>query len=136
MKIWFGYGSEHSMNLVMIGRFKDTGSAASAKRLIDRLTRKVTEEVQAGRLQIDGSQDRFPNEIREFLNNEKVYDIGPAELGQFAYDVTVKLDGDTIVMRTDESDVSSFLKVLLNNEARVEVFSAHFYPEAETARGG
>ena len=27
MKIWNGYGSEHSMNLVMIGRFKTVGEA-------------------------------------------------------------------------------------------------------------
>ena len=41
MKLWYGYGSEHSMNLVMIGRFKDAVAAAQAKRVIDALTTKV-----------------------------------------------------------------------------------------------
>ena len=44
MKIWQGYGSEHSMNLVMIGHFKDAGSAVKAKELIDSFTEFVNAE--------------------------------------------------------------------------------------------
>jgi hypothetical protein len=43
--------------------------------------------------------------------------------------VSISQDGDKIILRTDESDVSAFLKVLLDRSARVEVFSAHDYPE-------
>jgi len=42
MKIWRGYGSEHSSNLVMIGRFKTVGDAEAAKRIIDRLAEQIT----------------------------------------------------------------------------------------------
>lgn len=32
MKIWQGYGSEHSMNLVMIGHFKSPKDATHAQK--------------------------------------------------------------------------------------------------------
>jgi hypothetical protein len=48
MKIWWGYGSEHSMNLVMIGKFASVGEAEAAKQLIDRLAEGVQNEVDAG----------------------------------------------------------------------------------------
>ncbi len=61
-----------------------------------------------------------------------LYTIGPPEVEQFAYDVNVKLDAARIVVTTDESDVSAFLKVLVDHGAsRVEVFSAHFYKEGQ-----
>ena len=44
MKIWNAFGTEHSMNLVMIGRFKEVRNAEEAKRLIDRLTEQVIDE--------------------------------------------------------------------------------------------
>jgi hypothetical protein len=47
MKIWKGYGSEHSMNLVMIGHFKEACDAREAKRLIDQLIERVAREAKA-----------------------------------------------------------------------------------------
>ena len=35
MKVWNGWGSEHSMNLVMIGRFEEVDAAKKAKLIID-----------------------------------------------------------------------------------------------------
>ena len=37
MKLWNAFGSEHSMNLVIIGRFNEVRDAELAKELIDRL---------------------------------------------------------------------------------------------------
>jgi hypothetical protein len=131
MKVWVGYGSEHSANLVMIGRFEDAGDAAAAKRLIDRLTTLVAEEQEAGRMRIGEADERFSDQVLEVLGNEHFHSIGPAELEQFAYDVSVKHTGTTIELRTDEIDVSAFLKVLLDHKARVEVFSAHDHGQAK-----
>jgi hypothetical protein len=128
MKIWYGYGSEHSMNLVMIGRFEDAADAASAKRLIDQLIALVVAEEAAGRLRIGEPEGRFSDEARALLARERVHSLYPFELEQFAYDVRVEHDGTTIVIKTDESDVSGFLKVLLDHKARVDVYSAHFHP--------
>ncbi|MBI3412120.1 MAG: hypothetical protein HY040_27630 [Planctomycetes bacterium] len=132
MKLWFGYGSEHSMNLVMIGRFEDARDAVRAKQLIDRVIEKVSEDVAAGLIDFDGSTERFSKEMTEFLQNEKVYNLAPAELEQFAYDVAVEVKGSTLVLRTDECDVSAFLKLLIDHRARVEVFSAHHHPETKS----
>ena len=61
--------------------------------------------------------------------------MAPDELQQLGYDAYVKLDGDKVVVTTDEADLSAFLKVLLEKGARVEVFSAHVYPNEEYGRG-
>jgi len=135
MKIWNGYGSEHSMNLVMIGRFRDAADAAKAKQIIDWLVEKVDADVKAGQLDVGEGSDRFTAGMLDLLGRVNVATIGPNEVEQFAYDVTVKLKDNQVILTTEESDVSAFLKVLVDRGARVEVFSAHDYPEAEYGRG-
>ena len=136
MKVWYGYGSEHSMNLVMIGRFKDAGNAAKAKQVIEQLTEQVNADVQAGLMEIGEQADRFTNGMLDLLRQVNVHSLGPAELEQFAYDVSVTLEDKQVVLITDESDVSVFLKVLIDKGARVEVYSAHDYPRTGYGRGG
>lgn len=130
MKIWYGYGSEHSMNLVMIGRFKDIGDAAAAKKIIELLTKQVEADVDAKLMTVGEPAERFTENMLDLLQNVKVHSIGPAELEQFAYDVTVTVEDNRLVLKTDEIEVSAFLKVLLDSGARIEVYSAHNYPEA------
>lgn len=127
MKIWYGYGSEHSMNLVMIGRFKDAVSAAKAKEVIDRLTDQVNADAQAGL--VGEGTEHFSDGMLDLLTNVKVHTLRPTELEQFTYDVNVEIKGSQIVLTTDEVDVSAFLKVLIDMGARVEVYSAHDYPD-------
>jgi hypothetical protein len=134
VKIWYGHGSEHSMNLVMIGHFKDAGTAAAAKEAIDQLTEFVMAESQAGEIEIGGHTDRFPKKLQDLLYELKIYDVAPVELEQFGYEFGVKIDEDKVVLTTDESDVSAFLKVLVDRGARVEVYSAHHYPDTEYGR--
>ncbi len=131
MKIWHGYGSEHSMNLVMIGKFEDASSATTAKWVIDSLTEQVNADIQAGAMHIGEQREKFGDAMLELLQKVKFYSVQPSELEQFAYDVTVEVKGDKVIVRTDESDVSAFLKVLLHKGAHVEVFSAHDYPEPD-----
>jgi hypothetical protein len=54
MRIWYGYGSEHSMNLVMIGRFKSAVDAEKTKEIIDQLTEKLVDKIEVG-----STRDRF-----------------------------------------------------------------------------
>ena len=37
MRIWYGFGSEHSANLMMIGRFKTSEDAKEAILVLERL---------------------------------------------------------------------------------------------------
>jgi hypothetical protein len=48
---------------------------------------------------------------------------------QFMFDVSVDIKGSKVVITTDESEVSAFIKVLLDKGAKVEIYSSHDYPE-------
>lgn len=135
MKIWYGHGSEHSMNLVMIGRFKDASDAHKAKQVIEWLIKQVENDVQAGLVRIGERANRYSDGMQDIMQKTDMYTIGPTELEQFAYEVNVKVENDQIVVTTDEIDVSAFLKVLLEKGARVEVYSAHDYSDTAYGRG-
>jgi hypothetical protein len=135
MKIWFGYSSEHSSNLVMIGRFKEVGKATKAKEIIEKLIEQVRADEQAGLIKLGERADRYTDDMLDVLQKVEVHSIAPAELEQFAYDLTIKVKNNELVLTTEEIDVSAFLKILLDNGARVEVYSAHNYPNTEHGRG-
>lgn len=135
MKIWYGYGSEHSANLVMIGQFKEEDDATKAKEIIDKISAQVNADREAGLLNRARGTDRYTDGMRALLNEIKIYSISPAEFEQFEYDVKVEVINGEVVITTDEIDVSAFLKVLFDRGARVEVYSAHHYPESEHRRG-
>jgi hypothetical protein len=136
MKAWNGYGSEHSMNLVMIGRFTEAHDAKEAVRLIERLTEQASAESTVEHADEEDKNPRFSEAMSKILNTSKIYSIGPAELEQFTYDVQVSVADSEVVITTDEVDVSAFLKLLLDKGARIEVYSAHTYPDTGHGRGG
>jgi hypothetical protein len=135
MKVWHQYGSEHSANLVMIGHFKDATNATKAKEIIDALTKQVEKDQSNGRLVIGDSSERYGNEMLDLLGRLNVASIGPQELEQFAYEATIKMEGDKIILKTEEMDISAFLKVMFNLGARIEIYSAHDYPDTGYGRG-
>jgi hypothetical protein len=135
MKVWYGFGTEHSMNLVMIGRFRDAVTAETVNQIIEQFTTALRAEEEAGRLTVGEPNDRYSEEILRLLTDFGIHSVGPAELEQFLYDVSVRRDGDMIVVTTEEVDVQALLKVLLAKGARVEVYSAHDYPDTGDGRG-
>jgi hypothetical protein len=129
MKIWNSYGSEHSANLVMIGRFRDVASAKEAKAIIDELTHFMMSTDD------DFEQsDSFSDAALDLLKKLKFYSIRANELAQFAYDVRSEVKENQIVITTDELAVSAFFKLLIDKGARVEVYSAHDYPDIDKGR--
>ncbi|MFC9104601.1 DUF6375 family protein [Streptomyces rochei] len=134
MKVWYGYGTEHSMNLVMIGRFEDATAAERAHTIIKELTKALQAEEEAGRLIVGEPDDRFSDEVLALLSDLNIHSIGPRELEQFLYDLTMRREGDSIVVTTDETDVQALLKVLLDKGARIEVYSAHDHPDTGQGR--
>ncbi len=135
MKFWYQYGSEHSANLVMIGHFKNVTDATKAKGIIDAITQQVRNDVDSEKLVIGSPQEHFSEEMLDLLVRLNTVIIGPNEIEQFAYDVSVKVKGNGIEVTTDEFDISAFLKVMLNKGAKIEVYSAHDYPETGYGRG-
>jgi hypothetical protein len=131
MKIWHGYGSEHSANLVMIGRFKTIEAAHRAKDAIDQLAKQyATDASEASETEAEGS-DRYSDAMLDVMQNVRVHNVGPAELEQLNLDINVKLDGNEIQITTDEIEVSAFLKILIDKGAKLEVYSAHDYPDED-----
>jgi hypothetical protein len=130
MKIWYGYGSEHSMNLVMIGHFKSQDDAAETQHLIEQLTEGLRDKIDVGT-----SYTRFGDDVMDLLRKTNCYSLSPSELKNFLYDIHTQVEGDKIVLTTNESDVSAFFKLMINNGAKVEIYSAHYYPDTEYGRG-
>lgn len=135
MKLWYQHGSEHSANLVMIGHFEDATEATTVKEIIDALTKQVADDQHKGTLVVGSPSERYGTEMLDLLGRLNVASIGPQELEQFAYEVTVKLEGSKIVLTTEEIDISAFLKVMFNRGARIEVYSAHDHPGTDYGRG-
>ncbi len=135
MKIWYQNGSEHSANLVMIGHFENAADAAKAKEIIVALMKQVAEDQSAGTLTLGSPSERYGNAMLDLLSKLNVASIGPRELEQFLYDVSVNVEDSKIILTTEEIDISAFLKVLFDQGARIEVYSAHNHPDSEYGRG-
>lgn len=135
MKIWTEYGSEHSMNLVMIGRFENEEDAVKVKEIIDGLTKQVRSDEEAGKIKVGFPADRYTDVMLDLLGKMNVGSIGPTEVEQFAYEFKIKREKTQIVITTEEADISALLKILVGKGARVEVFSAHNFPNTEYGRG-
>lgn len=129
MKIWSAYASEHSMNLVMIGRFEEVRDAEDVGGLLERLIDQVSSEPEAYAWDARPGDRRFSDEMLELLRASKLNTIGPPELEQFGYDVRVEVKGKEVVVTTDETDISAFLKTLIEKGGRIEIYSAHDYPD-------
>ncbi|WP_419780286.1 DUF6375 family protein [Maridesulfovibrio sp.] len=125
MKIWHESVSEHSMRLVMIGSFKEVRDADKAKDIIDKFTGYALENDD----KLDANTDRYDDALLDLMRNTNTHLIGPSEIEQFMYGVDVGTEGKKIIIQTDESEVSAFMKILINEGARVEVYSGHDYPE-------
>lgn len=124
MKTWNSYGSEHSANLVMIGRFKDSNSANEAKEAIDAITDFMTSGEADGT-----SPGQYPEGLMDILKRVGFFSLATSELEQFTMDIHSELKDEHVIITTDEPDVSAFLKLMVDKGARVEVFSAHVHPD-------
>ncbi|MDH4100644.1 MAG: DUF6375 family protein [Nitrospirota bacterium] len=130
MRIWRGYGAEHSQNLVMIGQFKQQEDAEKTQKIIEQLSTGFS-----GKADLETPYYRFDDDVQALLRETNVYNLAPYELEQLVYDINVRIIGDKLVLTTEELDVSAFLKLMIENGAKVEIYSAHDYPEAEFGRG-
>lgn len=128
MKIRNGYGSEHSMNLVLIGKFKNAQDAEKVVRDIDRLSAQVSKDSDDSVLSDKPENQRFSDEMLTMLRSINIHSLAPNELEQLVSDYHLKREDCRITVRTDEADVSAFIKLFIDAGAKVEIFSAHEYP--------
>lgn len=128
MKIWNGYGSEHSMNLVLIGMFKRAQDAEKVERDIDKLSAQASKDDSLSITFGNPEGQRFSDDMLSLLRSLKLNTLGPADLGQLLFEHDLRREGDRITVTTDEAEVSAFVKLFIEAGAKVEVFSAHDYP--------
>lgn len=132
MKIWNEYGSEHSMNLVLIGRFKRAQDAEKVEKDIDRLSAQASKDDSPFIAFGEPEDQRFSDDMLSLLRSLNLNTLGPADLGQLVSEHHLKREGDRITVTTDEAEVSAFVKLFIEAGAKVEVFSAHDYPSDST----
>ncbi|MDX3967702.1 MAG: DUF6375 family protein [Bradyrhizobium sp.] len=124
MKIWFGYGSEHSANLVIIGEFKGADDAQSSLDLLNRAVEVARSDEKAGRLNAGAVASKFTDaQMDLFRATELSLNYGDPE--QLLLDFDARREGKKVVITTEEQDINAFMKVLLHGGAKVEVYSAH-----------
>jgi hypothetical protein len=133
MKVWHGYGTEHSMNLKLIGHFASAEEAKAAVETIAALTATAEAEQEAGRLEYGEPPRMFSDALLAVLSELRMHSFAYADIEQFLYDTDVKTDGPDVVIQTDEIDVIAFIRVLLARGAKLEMFSMH---EHGTGAGG
>ena len=132
MKIWNGYGSEHSMNLVLIGRFKRTQDAENVMKSIEKLSAQASKDDSYTISFSEPEDQRFSDEMLSLLRKLNLNTLGPTDLGQLLSDHRLEQNADRITVTTDEAEVSAFLKIFIEAGAKVEVFSAHDYSSDST----
>src|SRR6266542_3911953 len=74
--------------------------------------------------------NRYSEQALELLKTVNFYSVSPVEFEQFRYEVMPTLEGDKLMLRTDDVEISAVLKIMVENGARVEVYSAHTYPDS------
>lgn len=133
MRIWRSYGSEHSMDLVLIGKFVTVSGAEAAVERMEAL--KVLAEAEWSDDDDWLRRDqRMPTALRDGLMNLQLYEMGREDVDNYVFEHSIKRNGSTVTVTTEESEVQGFLKVLIRLGARVEVFSRHDWNEDGTPR--
>lgn len=132
MRIWHSYGSEHSMDLVLVGTFETVSGAAAAIERMEAL--KTLAEADWEEDDWRHPDERMPAPLADELRKLKLYEMGRPDVDIYAYEHTVERKGTTVRIWTEESEVQGFLKVLIHLGARVEVFSRHHWNEDGTVR--
>lgn len=139
MRIWHSYGSEHSMDLVLVGTFETVSGAEAAVERMDAL--KTLAEAAWSDDDWRRPDEPMPDQLADGLRRLKLYEMGRFDVDIYADEHTVERKGSTVRVWTDESEFQGFVKVLIHLGARVEVFSRHHWnedgtPRTDASRGG
>jgi hypothetical protein len=132
MRIWHSYGSEHSMDLVLVGKFETVSGAEAAIEQMEAL--KALAQAEWSDDDWRRQDERMPDSLAAALRKLKLYEMGRSDVDIYYFDHSVERNGSTVRVWTEESEVQGFLKVLIHLGARVEVFSCHHWNEDGTPR--
>ena len=74
---------------------------------------------------------QFAPDIMKFLQGKNILNLTPDELAELTFQPAIELRGKNITIRTEEIDVLSFVKILIEEGAFVQIFSTHNFSESE-----
>lgn len=123
MKVWNGFGGEHSAKLRIVGTFETESDASNARAIIDALS-EVSWEV-AQKIQNDRE---FTREVLDLLVSLNFMSVGHDHLAHFHFEFDMKQAGNQLEIRTDELTLEAFALPMLNNGATIKIFSEHNWP--------
>jgi hypothetical protein len=132
MRIWHSYGSEHSMDLILVGTFETVSGAETAIEQMEAL--KALAEAEWSDDDWRRHDERMPRTLADELMKLELYDMGRSDVDIYAFEHSTERNGSTVRIWTEESEVQGFLKVLIHLGARVQVFSRHHWNEDGTPR--
>jgi len=129
VKIWNGYGSDHSSSLMIIGHFKASTDAEKTMALIEELTSTAGNDLAAGSIEYLEDNDDFSEATREKLRELNLYSLSPSEIADFALlNASPRVEGSDIRIFSDDVEIGGFIKLMVLRGAKVEVFSTHDHP--------
>ncbi len=128
MKVWTSYGAEHSLNLVIIGHFKEAVDAEEFESLVSSLKGNLMDDSD-----FDVDSDRFSSGMLDYLEKKNLFCLSPQQLSQLLYDMHIERKGNKIIISSDD-DLNALSSLLIHEGAKVEIFSAHSYPNKEYGR--
>lgn len=123
MKIWNSYGTEHSLDLVIIGKFTNASEASEFHTLVNEITDFLSDNES-----FEIGATKYDRETLDFLMNKNIVSLSPEQLGHFILDVNVELESNQVRISSDD-DVNAFISLLIHQGAKVEVFSRHHHEE-------
>ena len=129
MKIWVGFGSEHSANLVMIGRFATLEDAAGAERELQELSDLIVNEFDYDAYDENRMGVFTVDAIRKCLERLSLHTFSAEDVETLGREHHVTRRGAEIEVRTDEWDLGGLLKFMIHKRARIQVYSAYDYPD-------
>jgi hypothetical protein len=128
MKVWKGYGTEHSANLVIVGTFKTVNDATQASKIIMELTDIVRQDEEDGFIRAGNIPAKFSERIMSFVERTDFAMMNHEDPEALLYDFDITQDGNKISIHTEEQKYQIILNMMLSKGAKIEIFSAHDYP--------
>lgn len=130
MKVWYGYGSDHSANLVMIGEFKTAEEASRVLNLIEKLIENASSDLAQRIFDYGEESERFSESTTKSLRELGLNYLAPGDISDFAnWAPSIDKTGKSIRFRSDEERVGGFVNLLVKEGAKVEVYSEHEFPD-------
>jgi hypothetical protein len=114
----------------MVGHFADESAAKATELVFERIKERIYKDMNTEGYDPGEDAPDLTDEMGQLLREINVWSLAPADVENFAYDHSVTRDGADLILTTDENAIGGFVKLLVDNDARIEIFSMHSHTSA------